>query len=265
MTDGRQAQGHASKGYVGLMVVALLLFALAVSLEGQSTGFVSSEVHYSDASQRSGLSIVPASCPSDPHYSGECSGGLCGNGICDAGETSTSCPADCSDGDGEGEGDEESCPAMYFCNGNGLYYQYYENRCTYGFVQNCAYGCINGFCQPAPSVEFTSFTAIIPGGGSGGGDLTLEATGRLQAAPALVQQGATTRLYWNASNVTSCTVSGTNGDSWTMEFSGENGQPSSVINEQTTYVLTCIALPEATPPTHTETVIVNVIPVFEEI
>lgn len=34
-------------------------------------GFISSEVNFADASQ-SGLSIVPASCPSSPNYAGEC-------------------------------------------------------------------------------------------------------------------------------------------------------------------------------------------------
>ncbi len=39
--------------------------------KGAHYGFVSSEVHFADISE-SGLSIVPASCPSSPDYAGEC-------------------------------------------------------------------------------------------------------------------------------------------------------------------------------------------------
>ncbi|MEK7133605.1 MAG: hypothetical protein AAB804_00880 [Patescibacteria group bacterium] len=50
-------------------VVALLLWS-SFSISSR-TAFISPEVKFTDASA-SGLQIVPASCPSDPHYAGEC-------------------------------------------------------------------------------------------------------------------------------------------------------------------------------------------------
>lgn len=54
-------------------VLTLLFFALAMnSASNNNTPFQSSEVQFTDAS-RGGLAIVPASCPSSPHYGGDCS------------------------------------------------------------------------------------------------------------------------------------------------------------------------------------------------
>lgn len=65
---------------------ALLVFALGVlfflsyiSGSGAGRPFVSTEMQFSDGSS-SGLSIVPASCPSSPHYAGECGVGGGGYG-----------------------------------------------------------------------------------------------------------------------------------------------------------------------------------------
>ena len=52
---------------------AVILFALASFGTPQSGGFASSEVQFSDTSVR-GMQIVPASCPSSPHWAGECGG-----------------------------------------------------------------------------------------------------------------------------------------------------------------------------------------------
>ncbi len=55
-----------------------ILFMFAALTSTQSAGaFVSSEVQFADASA-SGLSIVPASCPSSPHYTGQCDPGTGG-------------------------------------------------------------------------------------------------------------------------------------------------------------------------------------------
>lgn len=56
-----------------LLAVFLVLLA-GISFSGLNRPFVSSEVAFTDASA-GGLSIVPASCPSYPHYAGECSPG----------------------------------------------------------------------------------------------------------------------------------------------------------------------------------------------
>ncbi len=74
--------------------VAMVVTVLALSFgnsPAHSAGFVSSEVHFADASV-SGLSIVPASCPSDPHYSGECSTS-CSNGLNISQYASCACPS----------------------------------------------------------------------------------------------------------------------------------------------------------------------------
>ena len=52
-----------------LSIIVVLFFGLSYLQEGAS--FSSVEVKFADASA-SGLSIVPASCPSDPHYAGGC-------------------------------------------------------------------------------------------------------------------------------------------------------------------------------------------------
>ena len=49
-------------------------------------------------------------------------------------------------------------------------------------------------------------------------------TGHLQTRPTIVPKGKTTRVFWNISNVSSCTVTGTNGDSWSGSTSGQPRQ-----------------------------------------
>jgi hypothetical protein len=51
------------------MIVALLL--LIAGAQRNHTPFVSPEVKFADTSP-SGLQIMPASCPSEPHFAGEC-------------------------------------------------------------------------------------------------------------------------------------------------------------------------------------------------
>ncbi len=67
---------HVRKQF--LFALALSLFALFIfslfSLSDSSSGFRSAELKFTDASAR-GLAIVPASCPSSPHFAGECEGG----------------------------------------------------------------------------------------------------------------------------------------------------------------------------------------------
>ena len=100
-----------------------------------------------------------------------------------------------------------------------------------------------------------------------------EFTGHLQLVPTLLSSGDTTQVHWNINNVTSCTVTGTNGQSWsgasagcdgTSCYSGATGKTSSPIISQTTYTLTCNAYPGVTPPTISESETVNIIPVFQE-
>src|SRR3989344_2786165 len=53
-----------------LLSITFILIIAALSFNSREP-FTSSEVKFSDSSM-SGLSIMPASCPSDPHWEGEC-------------------------------------------------------------------------------------------------------------------------------------------------------------------------------------------------
>ena len=81
----------------------------------------------------------------------------------------------------------------------------------------------------------------------------------ITASQAFVFPGGTVTISWSASNVTSCSVSSTNGDSW----SGATGsQVSSAITESTTYTLSCTDVEEDALPA--ESVTVSLTPIFEE-
>ncbi|MCL4851469.1 MAG: hypothetical protein KJZ78_08795 [Bryobacteraceae bacterium] len=92
------------------------------------------------------------------------------------------------------------------------------------------------------------------GDGTGGnslqgrGDTTPNLT--IRAAPSLIRAGEVTHVHWSASNVTGCTVQGTNGDGvdaganknsrWQGAISPEpEGVESSPIVARTTYTLSC--------------------------
>jgi hypothetical protein len=111
---------------------------------------------------------------------------------------------------------------------------------------------------PPPNPNFIPFSATNPGG-------AFTANGHLQAKPQLLTKDSVTRVYWNAENVSSCAVTGTNGDSWTGASSGSSGRTSGPIPSKTTYTLVCEPLPGASSGTITESVDVNIVPVFQEV
>jgi hypothetical protein len=76
-----------------------------------------------------------------------------------------------------------------------------------------------------------------------------------------VPTGATTQVHWDVANVDSCTVTGSNGDSWAGDSSGASGQTSSPILQQTLYTLSCDA---SDGSSILETVTVLLIPIFNE-
>src|SRR3989338_6714215 len=72
-----RASLHSKKGFSSaqsrLLLVSLLVIGVAGTFAGETPKpFVSSEVKFADLSP-SGLQIMPASCPSTAHWSGECS------------------------------------------------------------------------------------------------------------------------------------------------------------------------------------------------
>ncbi len=322
------------------LVVLLALTAMLVaglSAHNTSETFASAEVEFTDISAR-GMHIVPASCPSDQHYVGECGPATCtppytgtypncvyvppgtggpgggGGGIpgvsgnacvivlspstitlggssamswnssysvfgipfamsgtisptpgavAASGATTVSPSVSTtyigtftSTGEGRLLGDKGSgwfspvtcsarltvipanevpgsCSVYNFCRGSDVYQR--TASCTDQFVRSCAFGCANGVCLGAPAP-----------------------TGFLRAQPSLVRQGDTTTVEWGATQVSSCTVTGTNGDSW----SGKSGtQTSRDITSRTTYTLSCIGLDESVLEM---TAVVNVTPIFDE-
>ncbi len=68
----------------------------------------------------------------------------------------------------------------------------------------------------------------------------------IRARPSLVHSGDTTQVNWSAQNVTACTVTGDNGDSWSGTFSPLGGKTSRPITGETTYTLSCTDLHGAT-------------------
>ncbi|MBI2030307.1 hypothetical protein HYT05_01650 [Candidatus Kaiserbacteria bacterium] len=126
-----------------------------------------------------------------------------------------------------------ACIPSSICNGKNV-----VNSCTGALIQSCAYACASGACiVPPPSVV------------------------TWRVAPRIVNQGSTTNVSWEVRNVSSCTVSGTNGDSWT----GLTGtKVSGPINAQTIFTLHCTALPGSGAFDVTRTATVNIVPVFQE-
>lgn len=149
------------------------------------------------------------------------------------------------------------CTPVYSCSGAGNQTITYENaQCQTSTIATCE---SPAFCSSGvssclyPSISFDGFT-------SGG----TYYDGHITARPQILSKGATAKVYWNVSNATSCTVTGTNGDHWTGASSGTSGTTTSAITQQTIFTLDCQAILGAIPASVTETATVNIIPVFLE-
>jgi hypothetical protein len=101
--------------------------------------------------------------------------------------------------------------------------------------------------------------ANVNGGGDGGDGASFNDLS-LRALPSLVRLGGTTKVHWSSQNMSSCTVAGSNGDSWTGLNSPAGGEGSGVISGLVTYTLTC----RAGGSTFTKTATVNVLPSWVE-
>jgi hypothetical protein len=268
---------------VWLGALFLALFLVGDVGENRSP-IASSETRFVETSE-SGMQIVPASCPSSPsnpdYPHDTCSvptvvtpvptgtgGSSCvSQQICSGVRLVDSCTgaqiAACS----------ASCLANpdphNFCVGRDVYRQ--SAPCVTNFVQSCSapafIGCSNGACVPAPppATGFEPFQANSPAG-------VFTATGALQVRPTLVRQGERAQIYWSVRNVVSCTVTGTNGDSFTVagtgasfiSSSGPDGRLSGIISGQTAYTLNCPGVEEAIPSVITGSLTINVTPVAQE-
>lgn len=140
------------------------------------------------------------------------------------------------------------CRPAYSCSGSDIVYT--NPQCETSTVAACVEPF---FCSVGSSV------CVSPGPTfNGSGTLT----GHLQTVPSILSQGNTTQVHWNVSYVSSCSVSGENGDSWIGVSSGAPGRTSSPIFERTVYTLSCEGLDGSN---FEERAVVNVVPVFEEI
>lgn len=118
-------------------------------------------------------------------------------------------------------------------------------------------------CSEADDEDSDSGNGEEEGGGEG--SLTPEATLSIRAVPSLVRQGEQTTVRWEAGAVSSCVITGSNGDALpgegqTLAVSGE--ALSSPITQQTTYTLSCVESGSGTVETATATV--NILPIFQE-
>jgi len=127
--------------------------------------------------------------------------------------------------------------------------RHYNADCTYTDATcqfaSYGYGCSGNACLVPPS----------PGEGTVPGGIT--------ATPRLVRPGDTVQISWDVANANpaSCTVTGTNGDSWAGQASAT--VTSGPINENTTYTLHCngAAVPILSYDAQTT---VRIVPTFEE-
>src|SRR3989344_314178 len=115
------------------------------------------------------------------------------------------------------------------------------------------------FCSAGSAVCLYPQPSFI--GGTGGSGLT----GHLQVRPEFVRAGNAGKVYWNVDNVSACSVSGEDGNYWTGVTSGSSGRTTDPIFQQTTFTLTCQALPGVAPASFSETATLNIVPVFREI
>lgn len=111
--------------------------------------------------------------------------------------------------------------------------------CVSSYTGSCNYSCNSGTWN----INSNSCAVLNP-------------TVSISAAPTRVQSGQSTKLTWNASDVSACTVTGTNGFSHT----GKTGTniSSGAITAQTTFTASCDG------GAATAAVTVNVVPSFRE-
>lgn len=94
------------------------------------------------------------------------------------------------------------------------------------------------------------------------------ATSSIRAVPSIVRAGETSNITWTSDHVKSCTVVGTNGDSWPLTPQDgpkpaalTGSETTSPLQTQTTYTLTCLT---ALGTALVDKAVVNILPVFEE-
>jgi hypothetical protein len=131
-----------------------------------------------------------------------------------------------------------TCAASYSCSGQTI--RYTNTSCVTSDVTTCT---APSFCsEGAP-------TCLVP-----------PPSGHLQVQPRLIRPNSTVLVTWNISNASSCSVSGSNGDSWTGTSSGA-GKTSAPLSGRTVFTLSCIGLDSSNLR---ESIVVNLVPTYDE-
>ena len=116
-------------------------------------------------------------------------------------------------------------------------------------------------CTASTAAGFNSnFNANNNTNNNGLGNGSRTPTLDLRAVPSLVRSGDSTTVHWSATNVDSCTVSGTNGDAWSGLVSPISGVRSSAISGEVRFTLRCLA----DDSIYTRQVAVRVLPGYRE-
>jgi len=181
-----------------------------------------------------GACVPNTSCPSGQHWSGT----ACVADNCPAGQvwngTTCACPAgtvwyqnQCQIG---------LCVPGFECGQDGNVYRK-DLQCNLSLYEECEWGCTNAVCNPPPQPRIITW----------------------KVSPTLVRKNATTGVFWNVINVLGCTVSGTNGDRWSLIKGSEVSSP---LIARTTYTLHCTPYKGASWVD--QTTVVNIVPVFQE-
>ena len=141
-----------------------------------------------------------------------------------------------------------ACTPQYTCGGSdGETIIYTDSSCNDSVVTDCQ---APSFCTP------NSSTCLYP---------PIDVISHLHIVPSLSGKNNTVQVFWNVNNVQDCTVTGTNGDSWTGDASPSNGATSSPIVGETTYTLSCSGYSGgAVPYTLSENQNVNLVPSYQE-
>jgi hypothetical protein len=87
--------------------------------------------------------------------------------------------------------------------------------------------------------------------------------GVLKVTPSLIGKNKTVQVSWNIANVQSCTVTGSNGDSWSGLTSGATPKTSQPIVQKTVYTLSCVVFDPSAGP-FIETASVSLVPTYQE-
>ncbi len=194
--------------------------------------------------------LPPDYCPTGYVLGGD---GLCHAEQCAAGQTlgtdglchAVTCPSGTVLGT-DGLCHANNCPAPFLYCGTGVNSSSVYQRTYAGapacaqldnFYATCRYGCTNGACNAASTAADATITV----------------------RPPLISRGKTAQVVWSSVDVSACTVTSTNGSSWT----GLTGtQISAPIDTPTTFTLTCTPRSGAAPIVKTATI--NLLPIFNE-